>query len=420
MDLMSSVEVLRAPLTETQARLSALLADAVPHSVIAQLAANCPFAPFKSLGASPGAPGSSISVADMTGIGERAGSPGAWLGRAVVANVEVPVLALVSGTGEQRALLVLIRTDEEPIDPDDIRAAVGLWEVVTAHRDGLRNEAAPEWLAISRAAASARAVALAELGDAHSVLLTALVAVLRDRTLADAEARRRTLDVAVSGLVELRSRLELDRILAEESAAEASSSLTASLLRMTGPRGVRLDVSPLRDDDASGRSLPADVAATARASVRTIVQTMLEEQSGLRRIHVGWRLTDADLVATVRDDGPGALAREAFDSSRVQERLTAVGARLDVDAVPDWGTTVVVSVPITAQPTPRTDPLAALSQRELDVAQHLLRGSRNRDIARALTVSESTVKFHLASIFKKLDVDSRSRAAAVVAAAQLP
>ena len=44
------------------------------------------------------------------------------------------------------------------------------------------------------------------------------------------------------------------------------------------------------------------------------------------------------------------------------------------------------------------------------LALKLATGAGNREIATALFVTEATVKSHLAHIFTKLDVDSRSRA----------
>ena len=55
-------------------------------------------------------------------------------------------------------------------------------------------------------------------------------------------------------------------------------------------------------------------------------------------------------------------------------------------------------------------PLPRLTEREVEVLRLLARGSTNKEIARALFVTEATVKSHLAHIFTKLDVDSRSRA----------
>ena len=59
----------------------------------------------------------------------------------------------------------------------------------------------------------------------------------------------------------------------------------------------------------------------------------------------------------------------------------------------------------------RPDPLAELSGRERDVLQLLVEGLPNKLIARRLEISEKTVKTHLTSIFRALDVTDRTQAA---------
>lgn len=51
--------------------------------------------------------------------------------------------------------------------------------------------------------------------------------------------------------------------------------------------------------------------------------------------------------------------------------------------------------------------LAGISRQEHRVLCHLSDGNTNKEIARALGLSQSTVKFHLRSLFRKLRVDSR-------------
>lgn len=58
---------------------------------------------------------------------------------------------------------------------------------------------------------------------------------------------------------------------------------------------------------------------------------------------------------------------------------------------------------------PRTH--GALTQRETDILRLLVEGRSNRDISRALFLSEKTVKAHLAAIFRKLGVTNRTQAA---------
>jgi DNA-binding NarL/FixJ family response regulator len=57
------------------------------------------------------------------------------------------------------------------------------------------------------------------------------------------------------------------------------------------------------------------------------------------------------------------------------------------------------------------DPAAALSAREAEVLALLVEGLPNKLIARRLEISEKTVKTHLTSIFRTLDVTDRTQAA---------
>ena len=76
----------------------------------------------------------------------------------------------------------------------------------------------------------------------------------------------------------------------------------------------------------------------------------------------------------------------------------------------------VVSLPPSAERLSRRSPegegglIEALTAREHDVLALVSDGLHNRDIARALEISEHTVKFHLASIFGKLGASTRTEA----------
>ena len=67
------------------------------------------------------------------------------------------------------------------------------------------------------------------------------------------------------------------------------------------------------------------------------------------------------------------------------------------DALPDPATTA-------------TDALAALTDREREVLVHVARGHSNAEIARALTVSETTIKTHVGHVLTKLRLRDRTQA----------
>lgn len=55
-------------------------------------------------------------------------------------------------------------------------------------------------------------------------------------------------------------------------------------------------------------------------------------------------------------------------------------------------------------------PVIPLTTREREVLQLLARGNRNKEIALHLGLRERTVKFHVANLLRKLDVQSRTEA----------
>jgi two-component system nitrate/nitrite response regulator NarL len=57
------------------------------------------------------------------------------------------------------------------------------------------------------------------------------------------------------------------------------------------------------------------------------------------------------------------------------------------------------------------DPLAQLSTREQEVLQEIALGQSNKEIARKLSIAETTVKIHVQHILRKLNLSSRVQAA---------
>ena len=69
--------------------------------------------------------------------------------------------------------------------------------------------------------------------------------------------------------------------------------------------------------------------------------------------------------------------------------------------------------------TPAADPVSQLTPRQVEVLARLGRGLSNGEIGRELGLSENTVKVHVASLFKALNVVNRLQAAEIAKTAKL-
>ncbi|GAA2148974.1 response regulator transcription factor [Kitasatospora kazusensis] len=419
--LARAVEVLRAPRPDVLVRLSEAVATLVPHAAIAHLSGICTYSPTQSYG--PPELTEGISGLELARLADRAAGTTAagrpWQGEAELAGRTRPVVVVGAAPGNGKgAVLVLVRAAAEPVAPGALAVLQQLCDLVIAHSDHRATDAAPSLAAVARAAANARARAIAEFTGTHSAALGAILAPLRSADLDDAVARRAATELAVTALLDLRRGADLDRTLSEEPADAAFARLARELRPLLRHTKVRLDLSPSAQ---AARSVPADTAHTARDAVRVAVLLMLEQDKPTR-LHVSWEFTgDGSLRAVVRGDGLGLLAADALSVHRTADRIAALGGRGAVEAVPGWGTTVTVDLPLAlAEPALTADPLDGLQPREREVLDQLARGRRNRDIATALHISESTVKFHVANILGKLGVSSRGEAAAIAHRAGLP
>ncbi len=70
---------------------------------------------------------------------------------------------------------------------------------------------------------------------------------------------------------------------------------------------------------------------------------------------------------------------------------------------------------VEAAPPPRPVPLAALSEREDEIARLVGRGMTNQQVAKQLGISPHTVNFHLRGIFRKLSITSRVKLGHLIA-----
>jgi len=124
----------------------------------------------------------------------------------------------------------------------------------------------------------------------------------------------------------------------------------------------------------------------AETVVRILEPALLEDDTGALR---EWGVLAARLLQHAklwtREHGGSSLVRQALSQALLES--TPIGQR---------GTLI-----------------GALSTREIEVLRELAQGSSNKLIARALQMTENTVKFHLKNIFHKLGIKHRAQATRV-------
>ena len=119
-------------------------------------------------------------------------------------------------------------------------------------------------------------------------------------------------------------------------------------------------------------------------------------------------LTDREDAAAILASPHSGLRGVLPLDAAAQEIVAAITAAQEGLIVlhPD----LVAALPV-AGPAPRTSD-ASLTPREIEVLRMLAEGLANKNIAWKLGISEHTVKFHITSIFGKLNVSSRAEAVA--------
>jgi NarL family two-component system response regulator LiaR len=123
-------------------------------------------------------------------------------------------------------------------------------------------------------------------------------------------------------------------------------------------------------------------------------------------------------VIALTSFGDPTLVQEAVRAGAISYLLKHVSGSVLVDAIVDAAkgqptmTPEVLStlMTLTANPSP---PGSDLTEREREVLTLLAEGLTNFQIARRLSISEATVRFHVGNIFSKLEVGNRTEAVRV-------
>lgn len=183
----------------------------------------------------------------------------------------------------------------------------------------------------------------------------------------------------------LRSILELEPDISV--VAEAGDRLEAlRALDRSRPDIVLLDVKLSTDHDTEGLELCSEILERRPESKVVIVSTFLDEDllnQALRRGAKAYVLKEVDVVELVRIIRAVSRGGAAFDgrsAAMVRALVAGEGAA--------------------AEP--------AFTDREREITQLIASGLTNREIGGRIFVSESTVKFHVRNVMRKLGVHSRA------------
>jgi DNA-binding NarL/FixJ family response regulator len=190
----------------------------------------------------------------------------------------------------------------------------------------------------------------------------------------------------------VRSILELEQDIAVVGEAGGPAEALRAVER-SRPEVVLLDLKLSPEGDADGLVVCSRILERRPRTGVVVLSTFLDEQlvaEALRRGARAYVLKDVDLSELVRIIRAVARGESGFDSrSAVVVRALAAGR-------PATGT---------------ADKRPALTEREREVVKLIAEGLTNREIGETIFVSESTVKFHVRNVMRKLNVHHRAEVA---------
>lgn len=184
----------------------------------------------------------------------------------------------------------------------------------------------------------------------------------------------------------LRAVLEREQDLTVVGEASTADEALAVVGRCE-PAVVLLDLKLSCGEDTEGLQLCEELTRSHRDVGVLVLTTFLEDGlvvEALRRGARGYVVKDVDTTELVRSIRAVARRETAFDSRSAAAMAHSLSG--NQQAAPE------------------------LTQRELRVLELLARGLSNRDIGGQLYISETTVKFHVRNVMRKLSVSSRAEA----------
>jgi DNA-binding NarL/FixJ family response regulator len=186
----------------------------------------------------------------------------------------------------------------------------------------------------------------------------------------------------------LRSILELEPDVSIVAEAGGRSEALRALDRAK-PDIVLLDLKLSAEHDTEGLELCSEILQRRPESNVVILSTFIDEEllnQALRRGAKAYVLKEVDVVELVRIIRAVSRGGSAFDGrSAAMVRALVAGEHAPAEA--------------------------AFTDREREVIRLVAGGLTNREIGREIFVSESTAKFHVRNVMRKLGVHSRAEVA---------
>ena len=148
-----------------------------------------------------------------------------------------------------------------------------------------------------------------------------------------------------------------------------------------------------------------------------VVQRMRKEAPGARTVILTAYDDEEQLFHAIRGGAHAYFSKEVSPARIIevvhevsQGRYVISDKVMDEDQVAPW--LLRASEKYGVFPgEPSEESLVPLSPREMEILQYITRGMSNKKIAHRLGISHQTVKNHMTSILRKLDVEDRTQAA---------
>ena len=140
-----------------------------------------------------------------------------------------------------------------------------------------------------------------------------------------------------------------------------------------------------------------------------VLRRLNEQQLGIPVVMLTTSSDERDLVASLRSGAQGYLVKDMEPDQLIESLHEIVSGKT---VVAPHMTGVLAKVVQGEEPSSASNArFSELTAREMEILCHLAEGSSNKVIARELGITDGTVKLHVRSILRKMQVQSRVEAA---------